>query len=659
MVKDGVMTALSALVKIMLDSKDYRQYVLPILVSHIIPEFDSPVAFIRARACFAIEFFSIVDWTSEAEVDPTAVGPSASGDKKKKGRNKKKNGGQMTVGQVLQSVLGGLLKCLRDPSLPVQAASAVALRSLISEEGATDLLLPSLPHIINEYFRIMEEVGNESVLSALESIIEEYGERIADISVMLVSKLTEIFMGYVDDNEDEEASWNASQALSTILSTLEAVDTRDDLLAQMEPILQPIIYKVLTDSSMLSFEYLDTCVHFIGLFTYSSSGISPAMWSLCGPLLAALNTWAIDYITDFMTAVLNYITKDPMTFVVGQYGDKSFVEIFFDTVVKILQEKESYSGRDHAAAAMVLSTFIVSAKVKNVTGLTALLPQILAVTLNTLGNARATYVKVRLIEVVLASFYYDASLTLAILESEAFQKTSAFFSLLFEMLKEMERDYSMRLTVLAFSSLLVLPMESLPEIVRNNAPSMFQQSIRELTLIEEVKEENDKKEAERAARGDSDDEDDDFDDFGGDDDDIGDDDFDDTDANQAAVRRAKSLYVPEDGYGEDDDCVNCEDEEYRQHLENTDKDERVKRELYRAGEPVDDEDNDDDFEYTSEIELMDISSDFLNTFTILQQQNPGFVAQLQSVLDSEDHQRVQVLFQKVQVRQQAVAQQQG
>lgn len=53
MVKDGMMTALSALVKIMLDSKDYCQYVLPILVFHIIPEFDGSIA---VNLFFSIQF---------------------------------------------------------------------------------------------------------------------------------------------------------------------------------------------------------------------------------------------------------------------------------------------------------------------------------------------------------------------------------------------------------------------------------------------------------------------------------------------------------------------------------------------------------------------------------------------------------------------------
>jgi hypothetical protein len=85
-----------------------------------------------------IEYFSDLDWT----------GP--------------------TNGAVLQAVLRGLINGLRDPALPVQAAAACSLRLLIEAEGAAELLKPLLPEIVAEYFRIMEEVENESVLSALQ-----------------------------------------------------------------------------------------------------------------------------------------------------------------------------------------------------------------------------------------------------------------------------------------------------------------------------------------------------------------------------------------------------------------------------------------------------------------------------------------------------------
>lgn len=59
--------------------------------------------------------------------------------------------------------------------------------------------------------RIMEEVGNESVLSALEAIISEYGEGIADIAVTIIAQLVRCFETYSSETEDEEATYSAVQ----------------------------------------------------------------------------------------------------------------------------------------------------------------------------------------------------------------------------------------------------------------------------------------------------------------------------------------------------------------------------------------------------------------------------------------------------------------
>jgi hypothetical protein len=68
----------------------------------------------------------------------------------------------------------------------------------------------------------------------------------------------------------------------------------------------------------------------------------------------------------------------------------------------------------------------------------------------------------------------------------------------------MEHDSTQRLIVLSLSSLLALPVTSLPEEARKNVQSMFQQIIRELVLIEEQKEKDD-----NAVEGEEDDDDDD------------------------------------------------------------------------------------------------------------------------------------------------------
>ena len=86
----------------------------------------------------------------------------------------------------------------------------------------------------------------------------------------------------------------------------------------------------------------------------------------------------------------------------------------------------------------------------------------------------------------------------------------ALFATLFSTFPTMEHDSTQRLIVLSLSSLLALPVTSLPEEARKNVQSMFQQIIRELVLIEEQKEKDD-----NAVEGEEDDDDDD-DDFDGD-----------------------------------------------------------------------------------------------------------------------------------------------
>lgn len=76
---------------------------------------------------------------------------------------------------------------------------------------------------------------------------------------------------------------------------LEAVEDRKDLLEQIEPLLTPLLLSIVASNGD-AFEYIDLAVHMISGFTYHSEGITPTMWSLCGPLLFALNDWAIDYI---------------------------------------------------------------------------------------------------------------------------------------------------------------------------------------------------------------------------------------------------------------------------------------------------------------------------------------------------------------------------
>jgi len=105
------------------------------------------------------------------------------------------------------------------------------------------------------------------------------------------------------------------------------------------------------------------------------------------------------------------------------------------------------------------------------------------------------------------------------------------------------------------------------------------------------------------------------------------------------------LEVPEGGFGEDEDCVNVEDEEYRANLERIEKEERVKKEIRRAaGLPdhdyeddyEDDDDDDDELIFVTNIDNMDCVAYFLEAINSLNAKEPQLLGAITSSSLSDD-----------------------
>jgi hypothetical protein len=139
----------------------------------------------------------------------------------------------------------------------------------------------------------------------------------------------------------------------------------------------------------------------------------------------------------------------------------------------------------------------------------------------------------------------------------------------------------------------------------------------------------------------------------GEDDEDGEDDDDEDEDEQPRGRgsRRAALEIPEDGYDEDEDCVNAEDEDYLKMLDEIDAG-KAKSRVYRdgelvGGEPDTDSDDDDggwgdDYEganFTSPVDAMDLYGLFRSTVTSAFLREPQVFAQLESSLDAEDKAR--------------------
>ncbi|MCI03537.1 putative importin-7 [Trifolium medium] len=75
---------------------------------------------------------------------------------------------------------------MQDSELPVRVDSVFALRSFI--EACKDLneIRPILPQLLDEFFKLMNEVENEDLVFTLETIVDKFGEEMAPYALGLL-----------------------------------------------------------------------------------------------------------------------------------------------------------------------------------------------------------------------------------------------------------------------------------------------------------------------------------------------------------------------------------------------------------------------------------------------------------------------------------------
>lgn len=451
--------------------------------------------------------------------------------------------------------------------------------------------------------------------------MEKFGVEIKGLAPMMITRLLEAFDQFAGaGTDDDEAAFSACQCLDTVTAVLDAVQDDEPALLGLEPLLLPLLTKLLTESDYCM-EYLENCLTMMSYMTYYSESISPGMWSLCGPLLAALDDWGYDFMSEILAPILNYLTKGLPTFLQGHHGDFNFVGKLLKVVQKAFQTDETDTERDAKSAATMLTCLIECTKAQCPGALDAVIGDTLVMTLSRLQLSKSESGKIRFLEVAMALIYYNTMGTMQALEQLGPTASTFLFNTLFELLPVMERDSTERLVVLSFSSILGTPSAPMPQVVRDNVQSMFQQIIREVVLVEE---EAAKARAKRESGEDEEEEDDEDE---GEDEESGDGDDDDDDDGE--------------GFDEDEDCVNAEDEAYQKSLEEIARKDRVK---YSGGEPVDDEEEEDNFSYTSPIEKLDVLLFFVDAMQSSAAAAPEFVAALQAGLVQEDVVRLQEIL---------------
>lgn len=424
--KDGALHVLGSLADTLAKKKAYKSHLEQMLMQHVIPEFQSPLGFLRARACWVAQQFSVITFKDA---------------------------------NILNHLLQAVLQCLTDKDLPVQVEAGIAIRQLLDdqEEAAQDLIRPHVKGLVQQILKILRESENDELTGTISKLVQIFTEEVSEISLELVHTLTETFNNLVESDEDYDSkSVTAMGILETIETIVGELDSSPEVMNQVEQIIVALIESVLKKELMEYYEEVFALINECTTFQ-----ISPTMWKMLYLLMQTFHNDTADYFTEMMPCLYNYVTVDPQAFM----SDPKHSEVIFAMCKKMLLE---YSGEGAQCQAGKLLEVIV---LQYRGHLDHWIPHFINLCLERLSmELKTSELRVMLIQVVIACVTNNTMLTLSHLEKCVTEQHPNGFTAQFLQQWLSDTDcfvgmHDRKLYVFGICSLLSLPHDNRPQAI--------------------------------------------------------------------------------------------------------------------------------------------------------------------------------------------------
>jgi len=196
--KDGILHMLGVIGNVLIKKKAFTNQLENMIVQYLFPELQSPTAYLRARACYALRNFSKLEYTNN---DNSA------------------------------RCLTYLINCLcNDTSLPVKIEAAMALNLFMSDsdtgEKGKAIIIPHLQIIVMRIIEIIRQTEIDDVMIVLQKIVGLFDQELQPIAVQMTSQLVEFFKHVVCSENvpsDESKAEERTVAAMGVLNTLDTI----------------------------------------------------------------------------------------------------------------------------------------------------------------------------------------------------------------------------------------------------------------------------------------------------------------------------------------------------------------------------------------------------------------------------------------------------
>ncbi|KAF9929113.1 hypothetical protein FBU30_001842 [Linnemannia zychae] len=443
--KDGALVMIGALAPLILRKKSLASMMEPFFVNHVFTEFKSQFPFLRARACEMVNQFSDLDFE-----DSNNVGIA----------------------------FNSLMECLRDSQLPVKVTAALALRPMIRHEAVCEAMKPHLQFIMHELLSITNQIDIDTLSEVMDDFVEVFAQDLAPFAVQLCEQLRDTFLRICADmgpnadgvetitersiDEASDKTMAAMGVLKTMGTLILSLESTPEVLNQLEIALLPVIQFTLQNSIIDLFdgvfEIIDSC-------TFSAKAISANMWGVFELIYKTFKESALDFMEEMLPSLDNYISYGKEVFSTNENVQHSIYDII-ETVMK--------SGRlgenDRVQACKLAESLMLNCRGhvdKYITPILGLIFHYLAPE----EGIQTVEFRIQAIEVVMNALYYNAPVTLRILEENGW--TQRFLTVWFSNLDKFSRVHDKKLSIFALCSILNVPVAQLPPALQSGWPQIL------------------------------------------------------------------------------------------------------------------------------------------------------------------------------------------
>ncbi|WFD45065.1 Nonsense-mediated mRNA decay protein 5 [Malassezia psittaci] len=457
---DGALRMSIAISSTMVNQEMVKDNLDAFFVQHVLPLLKSPEAFLRLRACAAIQTFDQagLKWQSH---------------------------------QSLESALHGVMDCIMDSELPVRVQAASAMGELIAHDEVHNAIAPNAGRLMQELLKLSDETDMDVLMTTQEKVVSNFAEELLPFAVQLVQQMANSYMRLVQENikniastendqtrafgtdqGEEDKYFAAMGCLSTMYQIVTTAENRPEILAELEKVLLPVVAFTLESESI---DLYDDCFQLTDVLTYYQKRISPEMWNIFVLMYKSFKGSGIDYLAEMLGTFDNCASYG--TEVLQQNAEyRNMLLDIFQTAMT----SDQLGTSDRIAACQLGEVVLLLLKGY----VDEAIPNILATVLPLLNEKHehsSTNLRKWCIMLVLEAIYYNPSLALQVLESH--NATADFFTHSMQKLGKFTKVHECKVTIVALLTLLSLDPDSIPETVKHGYAHLFIALVTQLKLL--------------------------------------------------------------------------------------------------------------------------------------------------------------------------------